>query len=192
MQVGLILIAKPQIVFNSSVLTAWFTLCLCCILLNVVSEAQAHTDSAGLSPFKQVAYFVDETDALTEQDVISGSSINWIESSTHNMNLGFISHTLWVKLVIPAGSKTGNLFEIANQRINQIQLFVVEPDVAKPENQWHIQQQFKTAETVPVAERFYTNRFFVFPLELNADNDSVVLLKINNKNPGELTPGFLV
>lgn len=140
-----------------------------------------------------MAYFIDSSDSVTAADLLVDFNQNqltgndWQQVQGTAPNLGFVSDTVWLKFVIPAPGKSDKkLLEIANHKIASLDVFVVRP----VDQEWQLVQHFQASDDMAPESRVYPHLNFVFPLELPADQESLILLKVNNNYPIRL-PLFL-
>ena len=157
------------------------------LLLSVgaASAAPQGIDITGASPTPVVLtrYFdvlEDPTRALTLQDVQSpqhASRFQPVPATSTELNYGFNPSAYWMRLHLRNTSNLAldRLLEIHNARLSSIQLH--QPQ-SEPEGQLSV-----TGAAQPFDTRSYQNRFFVFSVQVPAQSERVIYLRLQSTNP---------
>ena len=141
-------------------------------------------DVAGTSqtPIVLARYFEvleDASRTLTLQDVQSPAHASRFQPvpAAAELNFGFKTSAYWMRLHLQNTSTQAveRLLEIHNARLSSIQLH--QPDAAPN------QQLSVTGAAQPFDTRSYTNRFFVFSLQVPAQSERVIYLRFQSTNP---------
>ena len=156
------------------------------LLISVVLPAVFYSGTARAVardiPLESLAYLKDPDDRFAIDGLLEGEQ-PWNSVAGDNLNLGFTSDTLWVRFYAPATSDNDEfLLEVANHKLTEIQVFVAH----QVNGTWQIVERYQASDDLPISERVYPHRHFVFPLPLSSDSSSLVLLKINNNYPMKL------
>ncbi|MCG8312747.1 MAG: ATP-binding protein, partial [Pseudomonadales bacterium] len=166
----------------------WFpsqTRALCCkLFLSLILLCFAVVSGANESnSFAKVAYLIDEQGTYSVDELLRQSTLDWVDSDSPYLNLGFMDDVVWVKFtILPDKNAGAKYFELANQRITDMTLYVAQEEGS----QWRILETFQTSESIPISERIYPHRFFVFPIQTSSTRATQLLIRIENQNPMKL------
>ncbi|MCG8669091.1 MAG: ATP-binding protein [Pseudomonadales bacterium] len=156
------------------------------LLMGGAANSMAHDSSSHLD---SLHFINDSSHAFVADILINNPQAPWQKAPYRSLNLGFTESVVWLKFEIPAHEEASEkLFEIANHKISDIELFVasLSQDQKTSEKQWQIMRQFKVGDGVPISERVYPHRNFVFPIETSASEPRLILVRIQNKSPMKL------
>lgn len=153
-------------------------LLLCALLISVLSSGNARAMVKDI-PLESLAYLKDPDARLDIQALLEHPQ-PWNSVSGDNLNLGFTSDTVWVRFYAPPlPEKDEYLLEVANHKLTEIQVFVAH----QVNGAWQIQESYQASDDLPLSQRIYPHRHFIFPMPLDSESASLVLLKINNNYP---------
>ncbi|MDX1692976.1 MAG: 7TM diverse intracellular signaling domain-containing protein [Ketobacteraceae bacterium] len=134
-------------------------------------------------PLHSLAYLNDPGSDFKPETLLNTRQ-DWVAAGGDNLNLGFTSDVVWVRFFVDPRSAEGEtLLEIANHKITHLQLYVARKGDAA---HWQVRQSFVASDSLPLSERVYPHRHFIFPLALSPDRESQVLLRIENDYPVRL------
>ena len=123
--------------------------------------------------------FVDDPDT-TLDTLLQEPDNSWQQVEGSRLNLGITRSVLWLRFELPTVPAPGQrLLEIANHKITDIHLQVLR----NIDGHWQPDQAFVAHDRLPLSQRAYPNRNFIFPLELQPDVPRVAYLRIQNNFP---------
>ncbi|MCW7541530.1 sensor domain-containing diguanylate cyclase [Aquabacterium sp. A7-Y] len=98
----------------------------------------------------------------------------WSSTGGHALNPGFSSSVWWIRLRLynPQDLPAQRLLELAHPLHDDVQAWLVRPDVAHPQQHWH------TGDRHPFATRPLDYRTFLFPMTLEGGGYLEVYLRI--------------
>ncbi|MVF10766.1 response regulator [Ketobacter sp. MCCC 1A13808] len=172
-------------------LTGFVLLALFCF----TASAQAQIQIEGTpNPFA-LSYWVDSSAAIADferlPDPVSfeqesewlGVSPGWHPASDSSLNFGIIPDAVWLKLELGSTPEpTPRLLEIANHKITDLSAFVIK----KRNGVSVIHQTLHLSDKIPISQRPYPSRHFVFPIELTPQTDTTIYFRVQNFYPMKL------
>lgn len=150
-----------------------------------ISESNTVSQSQKEHEFNQIAYLIDSQKQLDEKQLLEQTE-DWIDVSGPSLNLGFISDTIWVKLLLPKNKTLSesiwnasniHLFEIANHQISNISAYLAK----ETSGGWKVIDEWHVSDSTPLSNRPIPYNNFVFPIPASSPEEQMILLKINNQ-----------
>jgi signal transduction histidine kinase/CheY-like chemotaxis protein len=161
------------------------------IMVTILFSASPLAHSAGHENASQQAqffaptleYFIDEGEQIPNNDSLPFIPIQWQKADSASLNFGFISKPLLLRFQLPAAQHpTTKLLEIANHRISQLSVYIYH-DVG---NSLVLEKRFDVGDFMPIADRPYPTRNFVFPIDLVPGQSKTIYLYSKNRYPMKL------
>ncbi len=144
----------------------------------VLDVANVHNKPVPLAHYFEVLQELGQPLTLREvQGPTYSRLFQPVPGQLNELNFGFQSHPLWLRLHLTNSSNepVDRLLEVYNARLSKIEWF--EPD-ASPDLPLRT-----TGAALPFDSRDYPNRFFVFSVQVPAQSERVVYLRIQSTNP---------
>lgn len=157
-----------------------FTFNLYCFLLvllySSLSDAQALVfNQPQLKLGTYLSVFEDPDGVFDAETVLKKSNLqSFIAISQTEPSFGFSSSTYWLTFAIKTLSTQETLLEIANPRLDFVDLYFYQ--------QGKLIKQVNSGDQKPFSSREFKHHNFVFPLTLQANKPYFVLLKIKSKD----------
>lgn len=168
-------------------------LLLLCSLAPAAANAQALTltdtgdQAVSLTPYLEV--LEDPSTQLTFADVQSSTHALQFaaqNSSAEALSYGFSQSAYWFRLTLsnPTDTPQKRMLEVANYALSYVDFYQAGNDSIAP------YLQTKTGAAMPFSSRAVKNRYFVFPVSLQAHSKQVVYLRVQALD-GLLVPAKL-
>lgn len=111
-------------------------------------------------------------------------NVTWQNITRSQLNLGFIQGYLWVKFNLdPVANGTERLLlELANHKVNHLDVFVYQRNAGR----MVLQTQFHVGDKVPIADRPYPTRNFVFPIDMRGEGVRSIFMRFSSEYPMKL------
>lgn len=108
----------------------------------------------------------------------------WQQANSSMLNFGFSSAVYWIKFDAESVSADDNerILEIANPKISQLDIYLLAHGLSGVS----IERQWSSGVSVPVQERAFYHRNFVFPMLLSASEKQSVLIRVQSQYPLKL------
>ncbi len=123
---------------------------------------------------------------LSLQQVIADElgHCQWEPVAESLLNFGFSSATYWIRFTVVADqARSGDyVLEVANPKITHLDVFHLIPDSGGH----RVQEQWSTGVAVPVQQRHFSHRHYVFPVTLADDKPHTILLRVQSQYPLKL------
>lgn len=136
---------------------------------------------------REIAVLQDTDCRLSVDDVLADvlRQCRWRLQDEHLLNFGFSSDSYWLRLPaqkLEAG-KRDYLLEIANHKITSVDVYLVDIN----EGHRRIETHWSTGIAVPVHDRPFSHRHFVFPVTLKEDaQPQELLVRVQSQYPLKL------
>lgn len=102
----------------------------------------------------------------------AAASANWQPLETHRPNFGYTQEVAWLRIDVPAGSRT-DLLEIAYSQLDHISFYLLEDG--------ELVDTFITGDHYPFSQRPVLNRHFLFPFTPATNSDRQILLEVHTR-----------
>lgn len=142
-----------------------------------MTQAQAIPDnqipSDQVSVPVRLEYIADPQAAFTLQDLMNPkSTLRWASMTDQYANFGYQNYPNWYRFRVSnkTGKRANYALEIAFPLLDSV-LFA---EVSGTD----VLMQFETGDRVPYRQRLYQHPYFIFPLELEADTEKTVYLRV--------------
>lgn len=162
-------------------------LCSTPLLPAPACAAEKIVNAAGIAeePLTLTGYFSvleDPSSSLTLADVQQpeiGSRFSAVESSASQLNFSYTKSTYWLRLELdnPGAHPLDQLLEISNARLADVKLYGAPQSKEKP---------LASGFAIPFAQRAYSHRYIVFPLQIPANTRQTVYLRVQSLSPLEI------
>jgi len=128
--------------------------------------------SSQLDLSSHVEYLSDASGKLSYADVVQLKDESWKHTGLGTPSFGFSKSAYWFRIELhnPSGEVHRSLIEIANAKLNQVDLFQTVDQ--------QLIQRFNTGVDLPFDERPVVHRNFLFPLTMQADSISVIHVRV--------------
>ncbi|WP_290582826.1 hybrid sensor histidine kinase/response regulator [Ketobacter sp.] len=127
--------------------------------------------------------------------------VPWQNIDRSELNLGFVEGDVWVRFELEAGALPPRplLLEVANHKISRLDVFVYQRPApssaddplqtglqADRQEPLQLEAHFAAGDHLPIAQRPYPARNFIFPIEYSPQLNKVVYLRFNSRYPMKL------
>ncbi|TNC90480.1 MAG: hypothetical protein CSH49_02690 [Alcanivorax sp.] len=149
-------------------------------LLPGTSMAITH-NAAELTP--PLSYFVQaKTNAVPVEDP-RYLNAHWEPIQRSELNMGFTDDVVWVRFDIPSDQQRRNLMlEVANHKIDHLEVFVYKLNTTGQD----LHSRFSVGDHLPIHERPYPARNFIFPIEVQAHQPLRIYMRFQSRYPMKL------
>ncbi|RLU02166.1 MAG: hybrid sensor histidine kinase/response regulator, partial [Ketobacter sp.] len=140
--------------------------------------------SYAAAPSSPDLFFYHEQYPGAEESLAPHKIKEWKAVERSQLNLGFVEGNIWVKFQIePNHSGSPQLMlEVANHKITELDVYVYK--VAG--NELLPDARFSVGDHLPISQRPYPARNFIFPIDTSAKAGKVVYMRFNNRYPMKL------
>jgi hypothetical protein len=133
------------------------------------------------TPIAALHYRVVKDTNATLENILNSPPTRWQRLEGSQLNLGLVNQVLWIRFPLPAVTQPDTrLLEIANHKITAMTLYVLDADSLET------LQTFDVSDRMPLSERNFQNRNFVFPLALTPARAQIAVIRVQNKFPMKL------
>lgn len=165
---------KPEVSLSSSMIPA---------LVPAVTPEKLNTPPAVYLLQNRDVEFLNKQ---SFESVIDMGREEWFRYPEPHINLGFVSHPVWIKILLPRVSRKDTyLLEFTNIKINKIEIALVD-ERAEPKAPPQVFKKMILRDSTRLSERFVPSSHFIFPIELEEGHQVVAYVKVVNQYPMKL------
>lgn len=133
-----------------------------------------------------IAVLEDGECQLAVNDILANSlrTCTWQSVGQRMLNFGFSSSAYWMRFPaqrLQAGERE-YMLEIANHKVTHIEVYLL----SSQDGVAAIEQQWSTGVEVPVHQRQFSHRHFVFPVTLTDNKPRTLLIRVESQYPLKL------
>ena len=150
-----------------------------CLIFPAMVSARALSLEPGVEQYaleSVVSYYEDRSGNLQFADVSALPEHAWVAGEKKTLNFGFTESAYWFRLVFHAKTGTGErwLLKIAYPHLDSIDVFLRDAGGNLT--------VMSGGDLYPFSARYVEHRHFLFPLQLPADREQVVLIRVRSES----------